>query len=363
MKRVIISSVLFYFFLFMLPLHCQGQEPSKSAPDAQVNAQAPHMDAHWAPLIDRLAKDGLDKGRMAQLFSDMDLPWSPIFMAAKIQELYGTRLGVGANVKTSPDRVLPLPPDYTPPAARGFEGAKAMLKEHAPLLAEVQKRYGIPPALIAAILLLESNMGHVLGKNLALHALASMAATRTLEQALQGITRYTQPQPLLREEMAKSILQKSAWAYKQLSALIQYCETNGIDILRLPSSIYGAIGLCQFMPVNILAYGVDSDNTGSIDLFSLPDAVHSMGNFLKANGFAEKLPIKKQLEVLLRYNQSGSYAALALGMSYQLAGKQVPAGLGMFTASGPRKAWWPKRPPTYRLPGLGSYAISNSNYQ
>jgi membrane-bound lytic murein transglycosylase B len=200
-------------------------------------------------------------------------------------------------------------------------------------------------------------MGHELGGRLALHALASMAATVTLEQALLGIEHNKQPQPALRKEMEKSIRERSAWAYKELCALIRYCEAGGIDMLCVPGSVYGAIGLCQFMPSNISPYGVDSGNKGLVDLFALPDAAHSIGNFLKAHGFSEKLPVKKQLEVLLRYNNSGSYATLVLGMSYQLAGKRPPAELGMFAYGGPRKAWWPKTRPGYRLPALGAYKI------
>jgi membrane-bound lytic murein transglycosylase B len=301
----------------------------------------------------------MDKERMTQLFSDLALPWSPVFMAVKLQELYGTRLGPDSQVKALPDKDPPLPRDYMPPALGGFEGAKALLRERASLLAEAQKRYGLPPSLIAAVLLIESNMGNQLGEGLALHALASMAATRTSEQALQGLTRYKQPDAILKKEMDKRIREKSAWAYKELHALILYCETNGIDLLRLPGSVYGAIGLCQFMPSNISAYGVDSDQKGNIDLFSLPDAAHSIGNFLKAHGFSENLAVKQQVEVVRKYNHSDSYATLVLGLSYQLAGKRVPAELPMFSAAagGPRKGWWPKTRPAYRLPPLGSYRL------
>jgi membrane-bound lytic murein transglycosylase B len=224
------------------------------------------------------------------------------------------------------------------------------------LLAAVHKRYGIPPSLIAAILLLESDMGHELGEGLALHALASLAVTTTVEQALQGIAGYEQPRPAFSKELEKSIREISAWAYQELYALIRYCETGGIDMLRLPGSVHGAIGLCRFTPGNIGLYGVDSDNKGIIDLFDLPDAVYSIGNFLKAQGFSEKLGIKKQMEVLRRYSHSDSYAALALGMSHQLADKRPPAELSIFAGSG-RKAWWPKMHPAYRLPSLGNYTI------
>ena len=346
MKRLVLVSVCVCLAV-LAPLLCPGREPD-----------AP-MDPCWSPLIARLAEDGMDQERMTQLFSDLALPWSPVFMAARLQELYGARLGPDAQLKALPDKDPPLPHDYMPPATDGFEGAKALLRERAPLLAAVYKRYGIPPSLIAAILLLESDMGHELGEGLALHVLASLAVTTTAEQALQGIAGCEPPRPAFRKELEKSIREISAWAYQELCALIRYCETGGIDMLRLPGSVQGGIGLCRFTPGNIALYGVDSDNKGIIDLFGLQDAAYSIGNFLRAQGFSEKLGIKKQLEVLRRYSRSNhaeSYATLALGMSYQLAGKRPPAELGIFAGSG-RKAWWPKVHPAYRLPSLGSYTI------
>jgi membrane-bound lytic murein transglycosylase B len=355
MKRSILPLVVFWLALFT-PLPCLGQDPPAVPPDTREHAQ-PRLDPHWPPLIARLAEDGMDTERMTQVFSDLPLPWSPAFMAAKVQELYGSRLGAGARLKALPDNELLRPPGYMPPTAGGFAGAKILLAEYAPLLADVHTRYGTPPSLIAAVLLLESDMGHELGESLALHALASMAATSTPEQALQGIEGYTPPSPALRKDMEKTIRERSARAYTELCALIRYCEAGGIDMLRLPGSVYGAIGLCQFMPGNISVYGVDSGKKGIIDLFGLPDAVHSIGNFLKEHGFSEKLSVQKQVEVLRRYNHSDSYAALALGLSYQLVGKQVPAELRIFAAGGARKTWWPKTRPAYRLPSLGAYKL------
>ena len=351
MKRHILSAGVFCL-VFLTPLLCLGQDPHTTAPDMRENAH-PYMDPHWLSLISRLAEDGMDAVRMTQVFSDLALPWSPFFMASKILELYGTRLGADAQTIFLPDNEIPRPPGYMPLTTRGVDGAKALLTEHALLLAEARKRYGTPPSLIAAVLLLESDMGHELGDSLAFHALASMAAANSPELALQGIEGYEPPSPALRKEMEKSIREHAAKAYAELCALIRYCETNGIDMLRLPGSISGAIGLCQFMPSNIEAYGVDSNNKGFIDLFDLADAAHSIGNFLKAQGFAEKLSVKKQLEVLRNY--SDAYAELALGMSYQLAGRPVPAELRMFAAGGARKAWWPKTRPAYRLQPLRTY--------
>ena len=42
-------------------------------------------------------------------------------------------------------------------------------------------------------------------------------------------------------------------------------------------SIYGAIGISQFMPTNALKFGQDGDGDGRVDLFRHEDAVHSLG--------------------------------------------------------------------------------------
>jgi membrane-bound lytic murein transglycosylase B len=185
-----------------------------------------------------------------------------------------------------------------------------------------------------------------------------MAATRTLDEALSGLENCRMP-PALAREAAKAVRENAARAYTELNALIRYGETHGVDVLRLPGSVYGAVGLCQFMPGNIAAYGVDGDDREGVDLFGTADAAHSVGNFLRENGFNPKSSVKKQLEALRRYNRSDSYAALALGMSLQLAGKPVPRELSMFYASGggKRRAWMPKIRPAYRLPPLGSYSV------
>ncbi len=344
-----------------LPASVPADAPvAEAAPTEQpVARRAPALaDPHWRALIARLEADGQARERLEQLFTELDRPWSPAFMAAKLHELYGARFGASAQIRAEPEGEPPLLPDYLPPTVSGYAGARALLKEQSALLEEVRTRYGVPPALIAAVFLLETDMGHELGNRSAFYALACMAATRTLDEALEGLEHCRVP-PSLRAEMEKRVREKAAWAHKELCALLRYGD-GGADILRLPGSIYGALGLCQFMPANIEPYGVDSTGKGIVDLFSVPDAAHSVGNFLKAHGYDPNASVKKQLEVLRRYNQSDSYAALVLGVSLQLAGKRVPPELGMFSTGsrwGGRKSWQPKFPPLYRLPPLGNYKL------
>ena len=96
---------------------------------------------------------------------------------------------------------------------------------------------------------------------------------------------------------------------------------------HLPGSIYGAVGLCQFMPSNISTYGADGDGDGRVDLFTIPDAVASLSHYLYKHGWRAGLSRQRQHALLMRYNKSTVYAntilALADLVAKQLQGKGV----------------------------------------
>ena len=146
-----------------------------------------------------------------------------------------------------------------------------------------------------------------MGAKAALNTLASMALISELETILPFL-----PTELVTDErvdFAKTrCRQKANWAYKELKALIAYAEKKGVDPVTIPGSIFGAIGLCQFMPSNADLFGVDADGDGIIDLFSSSDAMCSIANYLKKNGWREGMSRERQHRVILSYNQSHTYA-------------------------------------------------------
>ncbi len=121
-----------------------------------------------------------------------------------------------------------------------------------------------------------------------------------------------------RQRIAKKIKKKSKWAYNELKALIDYCKRYDLDPVSINGSVFGAIGLCQFMPSNILRFGVDADRDGRIDLFTKSDALASMANYLKSYGWREGLTPKEQEAVILRYNYSRPYARTVLTVAQRL---------------------------------------------
>jgi len=121
--------------------------------------------------------------------------------------------------------------------------------------------------------------------------------------------------PGLHGWLQKRCRQKSDWAYQELKALLQYARTNQLDPVALKGSQYGAIGICQFMPSNAIKYGVDGDGDGRVDLFEVEDALPSMGNYMRANGWKGDSSIEK---ALYRYNPSEIYINTIMAMADKL---------------------------------------------
>ena len=46
---------------------------------------------------------------------------------------------------------------------------------------------------------------------------------------------------------ASAAKDRAGWAYRELAALLRYAAANRQHPKSIPCSIYGAIGLCQFM--------------------------------------------------------------------------------------------------------------------
>jgi membrane-bound lytic murein transglycosylase B len=275
--------------------------------------------ADWSPLIDRLVADGFEESAIRDLFSRPEVKFEPSVMINKIEEL--TKY---SNKKTTGG---PAYPSYNPKLVyKGYlkekviTKARSYLKENTELLESISSEYCVPKEIVVSILLVETRLGDFLGGRWAFNSLASMALSMNLET----IRPYL-PKKLARsrnEDFYKTVCQnKGDWAYAELKALIQYADWTGFDPLSLPGSIYGAIGLCQFMPSNIFFYGVDADQDGRIDLFAKSDALFSIANYLKEHGWKYTMDKVGQFRVILDYNKSSVYASTVLAVAEKLKDK------------------------------------------
>jgi len=278
----------------------------------------------WLQLSGRLQQDGLDPGRTRALFARLDMPPSPIPMGAKVRELYTS--AYLPRPKARPPKAVETKLGIPGPWFKGVVTranaltCRAFMEKHAMAFARAELRYGVPSEVAAALLFVETRLGSYLGRHNAFYMLASMSVTRAPESIpeyinrLQGADRHL---PWIRKKMET----KADWAYRELRALLKYCYANGIDPLAVKGSIYGAIGLCQFMPSNLPRYAVDGNNDGVVDIFTVDDAVASLSNYLAKNGWKQGMSLERQVRVLRSYNAMDIYAHTILALAKTI--KQV----------------------------------------
>lgn len=126
-----------------------------------------------------------------------------------------------------------------------------------------EARDGVPGAVVVAIWGIESNFGGNVGDIPTIDALATLG--------FEG--------------------RRADWARGQLIAALKILQRGDITRAEMVGSWAGAIGQTQFLPGNVLAYGVDADGDGHVDLWhSAPDVVASTANFLARVGWRRGEP-------------------------------------------------------------------------
>lgn len=133
-----------------------------------------------------------------------------------------------------------------------------ILQQHAAMLGEVERRYGIPARYLVAFWGLETNYGTYLGDTPVVAAMATLAYDARRPDFFRG----------------------------QLLDALRILDRGQIANADLLGSWAGAMGHMQFIPSTYLAHGVDGDGDGRVDLRgSLADAMHSAANYLKEVGW------------------------------------------------------------------------------
>ncbi len=131
-------------------------------------------------------------------------------------------------------------------AARG----RALKQSNAALFASIEQRFGVPPGPLLAIWGMETGFGRSRGNQNTLSAVATLAYD----------------------------CRRSAYFTEQLYAALTLID-RGILSAGTHGSMHGEVGHTQFLPKNILSYGVG----GSLDNSS--NALSSTANFLKGHGW------------------------------------------------------------------------------
>jgi membrane-bound lytic murein transglycosylase B len=138
-----------------------------------------------------------------------------------------------------------------------------------------ETRWGVPPAIVVAIIGVETFYGRVTGNFRTLDALATLSF-----------------------DFPPGRKDRSAYFRGELEEFFVLCAREGSDPQAVKGSFAGAQGLPQFMPGSLNRHAVDLDGDGHIDLLhSSADAVGSVANFLAAYGWTRGLPTHHAVNV------------------------------------------------------------------
>jgi membrane-bound lytic murein transglycosylase B len=164
---------------------------------------------------------------------------------------------------------------------RQIERGMAMLVERQALFDEVEQRYGVPRQILAAFWGMETNYGSMMGAFPTPRALATLAHDG----------------------------RRSAFFRAELFDALGILEAGHVAAADMKGSWAGAIGHMQFMPSTFRQYAVDGDADGRINVWSsLPDALHSAGNYMSKAGWQAGEPAA--VEVRLPENFDWRFARI-----------------------------------------------------
>ena len=174
---------------------------------------------------------------------------------------------------------------------------KGRKNANAALLANIKKRYGVPPGPLVAIWGMETAFGSYMGNQNVLSAVATLA--------------YDCRRP--------------EYFTEQLYAALQLID-RGMLSANTRGAMHGEVGQTQFLPKSILLYGVDGDGDGSVNLNAKADALASTANFLKGHGWqrgAGYQPGQPNFRAIQGWNAAGVYQQAIAIIGRQIDGTRA----------------------------------------
>lgn len=177
--------------------------------------------------------------------------------------------------------------DYRPifVNSRRIERGQAFMEEQAEWLERADAAYGVDPALVAAIIGVETDYGRNMGSFRVFDALVTLG--------------FDYPP-------------RSGFFRSELVHFLQLAEEESLDLRETRGSYAGAMGRGQFISSSYRAYAVDFDADDRRDLIgSWPDAIGSVANYFRVHHWQTGQPVVARARV-----EGDAHEAL-LGGGYQ----------------------------------------------
>ena len=237
-------------------------------------AQASEIPPLPASLIERLHQQDFSDDAIAQIFSDPRIELYPQVVEKRdrgITCFYGEFGLLGRKS-----------------VGRG----RRIVSENSGFFKKLEGFYGVEKEAIVAIYRVETNLGTYTGTYSVFNSFFTMATIPN---------------------------RRTQWAQEELVQLLVICRNEGKDPLSIKGSWAGAFGLCQFVPSSFLTYAVSADGEGVADLFNFFDAMASIANYLKQNGWQNSnVALKKK--AIFAYNHCDNYVKAVIAYAKAIAG-------------------------------------------
>lgn len=128
--------------------------------------------------------------------------------------------------------------------------------QNAEFYAALERQYGVPAGVLIAIHGMETGFGNFMGDTNVVSAIATLAYD----------------------------CRRSDFFTPHLIAALKLVDMGAISTATVGAK-HGELGHTQFLPGNALAYGVDGNGDGQVDLTDIVDAMASTANFLRQKGW------------------------------------------------------------------------------
>lgn len=265
----------------------------------------------WGFMVEKLADDGVARGRAAAAFADPRMPaFDGLFFGLNPREPHSMY--------------------------RGFLRASSMAQAercamtHADDLREAERLHGVDASVVAAIMHVETHCGRNTGRDMVLYRLARLAMANEPRNVARNLGRYENPDEELAERVRSRARYLEGIFYPQVVATFEIARQEGISPLALKGSGAGAFGYVQFLPMNYLAFGTDANGNGKVSLYEPADAAASAARFLASYGWKPGIKHSKKRQIIWHYNRSDAYidTVLALAKHIRASGVVDPPAPG-----------------------------------
>jgi membrane-bound lytic murein transglycosylase B len=141
------------------------------------------------------------------------------------------------------------------------DGGVKFWQENASVLAETEKRFGVPPEIITAIIGVETRYSKHTGGFRVIDSLTTLA--------------FNYPK-------------RSKFFRKELEQFLLLCQEEKVNPLDLTGSYAGAMGIPQFMPSSFRHYAADFEGDGRKDIWkNTADVIASVANYFTIHGWKQ----------------------------------------------------------------------------